>query len=175
MKFLNVSFHILLPHTFHCWKIFGMVANTYPGYSHIIGALTGFFRNTEDEGFLKSVKKVKNEFPAKWRNEDQKCLQIFHMWRLKNEDQLKVWRLSVKIVLCKDHKINYGWLDPHYWHNIMKQKKTSYIFSKLNRKPQKYLRWYTESYTMFVKNYRTYWAACKIRASCVNTFPSIQS
>ena len=55
------------------------------------------FGKTDDLGFL-SVKKVKTKFLAKWRNENCRFLQVFHILRLKNEDQLKAWILSEKIV-----------------------------------------------------------------------------
>ena len=56
-------------------------------------------------------KESENKMLAKWKNKDWRFLQIYHIWRLKNKDQLKVWRLcplrlhtdfGEQIVISKD-------------------------------------------------------------------------
>ena len=66
------------------------------------------------------MKKAKAKFLAKWRNEDWRFPQIFHMWRLENGYQQKMWRLSVKNVFLstKISKPNSVWLNPLFWSNI---------------------------------------------------------
>ena len=49
-----------------------------------------------------------------WRNEDWRFLNVFVMWKLKNEDQQKMWRISLKIACSRAEilPVNFVCIEP---------------------------------------------------------------